>query len=336
MPQATDEAAPGGAGPAVAGPGQGGGAHASPPAPAAARRSRWRGPRARARLVELGFLVPAVVYMLLFFGYPVVQNLLMGFQEYTTRTFITGEAPWVGLDNYRAVVSSAVFPQAVLNTVLFTVGSIAGQFVLGLAIAVFLRRRFPLNGVLRSLLLLPWLIPLIAASAVWRWILDQDNGVLNQVLGALGVSGSPGWLTSTSLALMAVIAVNVWIGIPFNTTILYGGLQSIPEELYEAGALDGATRWRAFRHITWPLLRPVVTVVLVLGVVYTLKVLDVILGLTQGGPANSTQTLATQSYNLSFQQFDFGQGAAVGNLLIVVSLVFAVVYLRANRRAVDE
>jgi multiple sugar transport system permease protein len=275
-----------------------------------------------------------VAYLLLFFGYPVLQNVLMGFQEYTTATFYTGEAPWVGFANYGAVLTSAVFDQALLNTVLFTVGSIAGQFVIGLAIAVFFQRRFPLSGVLRSLLLLPWLIPLIVSGAVWRWILDQDNGALNRFLGGLGLVGeNPGWLTSTSLALIAVIGVNIWIGIPFNTTILYGGLQDIPEELYEAAALDGATGWRAFRHVTWPLLRPVVNVVLVLGVVYTIKVLDIILGLTGGGPANATQTIATQSYHLSFQEFEFGQGAALGNVLIVISLVFALLYLRANRRA---
>jgi multiple sugar transport system permease protein len=296
-----------------------------------------RGHRVRARLVELAFLVPAAAYMLLFFGYPVVKNVSMGFESYTTRTFYTGEAPWVGLHNYAEVFRSSVFSQAVLNTALFTGGSIAGQFVLGLGIALFFKRRFPLSGVLRSLLLLPWLIPLLASSTVWRWILDQDNGAFNRLLSGLHlVSSHPGWLTDTRLALVAVIGVNIWIGIPFNTTILYGGLQDIPDELYEAAAIDGATRWRAFRYVTWPLLRPVVTVVLVLGVVYTLKVLDIILGLTKGGPANATQTIATQSYNLSFVQFDFGQGAALGNILIVISLVFAILYLRANRRAVDE
>ncbi|SHN42618.1 carbohydrate ABC transporter permease [Cryptosporangium aurantiacum] len=283
--------------------------------------------RRRHRALEILFLVPAVAYLVLFFGYPVVKNVVMGFQKYTTSTFYTGEAPWVGLANYSAVIGSAVFDKAVLNTALFTAGSIAGQFVLGLAIAVYFRRRFPLSGLLRSLLLLPWLIPLIVASAVWRWILDQDNGVLNRVLPT-----DPGWLTSTSLALIACIIVNIWIGIPFNATILYGGLQDIPTDLYEAAALDGATGWRAFRYVTWPLLRPVVNVVLVLGLVYTIKVLDLILGLTRGGPANATQTLATQSYHLSFVEFDFGQGAALGNILIAVSLVFAFLYLRAARR----
>jgi multiple sugar transport system permease protein len=289
------------------------------------------------RLLELAFLVPAVSYLVLFFGYPVVKNVLMGFQEYTTRTFYTGEAPWVGLANYATVVQSAVFSKAAVNTLVFTMGSIAGQFALGLAIAMYFRRRFPLGTVLRSLLLLPWLIPLIVSSTIWRWILDMDNGALNRILVGLHlVDDPPGWLTSTSLALIACIMVNIWIGIPFNTAILYGGLQDIPEDLYEAASLDGATGWRAFRYVTWPLLRPVVTVVLVLGVVYTVKVLDIILGLTGGGPANATQTIATQAYRLSFVEFEFGQGAALGNILIVISLAFALLYLRANRRAVDE
>lgn len=302
------------------------------PAPGRGRRA----PRPR-RTVELLFLAPAAAYLLLFFGYPIVKNIVMGFQHYTNATFFTGVAPWVGMDNYSAVIHSAVFGKAAVNTLLFTVGSIAGQFTIGLAIALYFQRRFPLSGVLRSLLLLPWLIPLIVSSTVWRWLLDEDNGAVNHVLRTLHlVSDNPSWLTSTSLALVAVIIVNIWIGIPFYTTILYGGLQDIPEELYEAAALDGATDWKAFQHITWPLLRPAVNVVLVLGVVYTLKMIDIILGLTRGGPANATQTIATQSYHLSFVEFDFGQGAAMGNILIVISLVFAMFYLRAGRRAVDQ
>lgn len=297
------------------------------------RRNRHR----KERLFQWLFLVPAVIYMALFFGYPVVKNVVMSFQDYTTATFFTGEAPWVGVQNYVTVLSSSLFSTSLLNTALFTIGSILGQFVIGLALAIFFQRKFPLNGILRSLLLLPWLLPLIVSSAVWRWILDKDSGALNRFLGDLNIidTGVP-WLTSTSLALIAVVGVNIWIGIPFNLTILYGGLQEIPDELYEAGSLDGATGWKAFRHITWPMLKPVVSVVLVLGVVYTLKVLDIILGLTNGGPANSTQTIATQSYALSFQEFKFGEGAALGNVLVIISLVFAVLYLRASRRAVDE
>lgn len=297
---------------------------------------RWRG-RSKERFIQWMFLAPAIIYLVLFFGYPVVKNVTMGFQDYTIKTFFTGEAPWVGLANYVSVVSSSLFSTSIINTALFTVGSIAGQFVIGLALAIFFRRKFPLNNVLRSLLLLPWLLPLIASSAVWKWILDQDSGVLNQSLLFLHVINAPiPWLTNPNVALLAVVIVNIWLGIPFNVTILYGGLQDIPEELYEAAALDGATGWKAFRYITWPSLRPIVTVVLVLGVVYTLKVLDIILGLTDGGPANSTQTLATLSYHESFVQFTFGVGAATSNILIAISLIFTFIYLRVNRRAVDE
>lgn len=304
----------------------------SPTVRASARSRRWKN-----RCITALFLGPALMYLVLFFGYPVIQNLVMGFQHYTITTFFTGEAPWAGLTNYVELLGSPLFRTALSNTVIFTVGSIMGQFVLGLGIALFFRRRFPLSGALRSLILLPWLIPLIVASAVWKWLLDTDAGALNRVLVGSGLvdSGIP-WLTSTDLALFTVIIVNIWIGIPFNAVILHGGLQGIPQELYEAGAIDGTSRWQAFRHITWPMLRPVVSVVLILGVVYTLKVLDIILGLTEGGPANATQTLATQAYQLSFTTFDFGQGAAVSNILIVISLVFAIVYLRINRRSVDE
>jgi multiple sugar transport system permease protein len=166
--------------------------------------------------------------------------------------------------------------------------------------------------------------PLIVGSATWRAILEQDSGIFNVTLENLGIINTPiPWLTSPDVALVAVILVNIWLGIPFNLTLLYSGLQDIPDELYEAGALDGATGWKAFWNITWPNLRAVVSVVLMLGVIYTLKALDVILGLTQGGPANATQTITLMSYQHSFVEFKFGQGAALSNILILISLVFA-------------
>lgn len=302
-------------------------------APARRRSSSLR----REHWLQLGFAVPAALYLLLFFGYPIVQNAIMGFQEYTTATFYTGEAPWVGWANYERIVTSPQFGRVLLNTGLFTAVSIGAQFVLGMALALFFRRRFPLSGVIRALLLLPWLIPLIVSASVWRWMLDKDSGVVNEILTLItGTDVAIGWLTDVNIALPTIILVNIWLGIPFNLTILYSGLQDVPEELYEAASLDGATGWRAFWHITLPLLRPVTAVVLILGVVYTLKALDVILGLTGGGPAGATQTLSTESYRLSFGQFDFGGGAAVANILILISLVFAGLYLLANRKAVDE
>ncbi|MDN6303174.1 MAG: sugar ABC transporter permease, partial [Brachybacterium sp.] len=283
------------------------------------------------------FIAPAALYLALFFGYPIVKNFTMSFQEYTSATFFSGVAPFVGLANYRAVLADPVFAKALANTGIFTIVSIAGQFVIGMALALFFRKSFPLSGVLRSMLLLPWLLPMIVSAAVWRWILEQDSGILNVFLSAVGVISSPiPWLTSSDTALIAVVMVNIWLGIPFNVVLLYSGLQAIPEQLYEAGEIDGATGWAAFRHITLPLLRPVVSVVLLLGVIYTIKVLDLILGLTGGGPANATQTIATRSYEMSFVEFDFGHGAALGNVLIVIALLFSVIYLRANARAAKK
>jgi multiple sugar transport system permease protein len=294
--------------------------------------SRHNSGRARARWAAFAFVVPAWLYVAGFYLYPLAGSIRMGFQNYTVSSFYTGVAPYVGWDNYTAVFHDGHFGRTVLNTVLFTAGSLVFQFSVGLALAVFFNRRFPLGGPLRSLLLVPWLLPLVVSGTAWRWILDTDSGVLNHVLLQLHLTGHPiPWLASTHDSLIAVTLVNIWVGIPFNMVILYGGLQSIPGELYEAAALDGANAWRRFRHITLPMLRPVTAVVLTLGLIYTVKVFDVIMILTQGGPAGSSQTLTTYAYNLSFQQLTFGRGAAVGNLLILVAVVFAAVYLRSTR-----
>jgi multiple sugar transport system permease protein len=142
------------------------------------------------------------------------------------------------------------------------------------------------------------------------------------------------WLTSPHWALVSVIVANIWIGIPFNLVILYSGLQNIPAELYEAAALDGANSWQQFRRITFPLLRPVSAITLLLGLIYTLKVFDLIWIMTKGGPGDSSTTLATWSYRLGFGNLlpEFGPGAAVGNILILIALVFGLFYIRVQRR----
>jgi multiple sugar transport system permease protein len=168
-------------------------------------------------------------------------------------------------------------------------------------------------------------------GTVFRWMLDTSNGVVNHLLVGLGLTPVP-WLNSVNTAMVGVLLCNIWVGIPFNMVILHGGLKSIPGSLYEAAALDGAGPWRRFRYITVPMLRPVITVVLTLGLVYTLRVFDVIWVLTKGGPANSTQTVTTYGYQLSFGGLsEFGLGAAAGNVLIAVAVVFGFLYLRSAR-----
>ena len=311
------------------------GAGGDPQAPPGAGPGRSTASAARRRRWGLWwFVAPAALFLTAFFAVPVVNNITMSFREYTTATFYTGEAPFVGLDNYVTVVTSGIFARLTVNTLTFTVVSLAATFVIGLLLALFFNTHFRLNAVLRSLILLPWLLPLIISAAVWRRMMDTGSGVLNQITGAVGLGEVP-WLTDPRIALYSVILVNVWVGIPFVMVILYGGLQEIPRDLYEAASLDGATGVRSFALITWPLLRPVVIIVLMLGFIYTIRVLDIVLALTGGGPADATQTYATQAYQLSFTNFEFGTGAALSNILIVVTLLVSVFQLRANRRAND-
>ncbi|HTA01643.1 MAG TPA: sugar ABC transporter permease [Streptosporangiaceae bacterium] len=302
-------------------------------APAAA--AAGAAPRRRRRLTAwraAGFMIPVWAYVLCFYVYPLVSNVKMGFQNYTVSSFYTGSAPFVGFANYTAVFRNPEFVAVVVNTVLFTIGSLAFQFSIGLALAMFFRRVFPLNGVLRSLLLVPWLLPLVVSGTVWRWMMYYDSGVINQTLLHLHLISQPiPWLVSTNMSLVSVIVVNIWVGIPFNMVILYGGLQALPEQVFDAAAIDGASGWQRFTRVTLPMLRPVILVVLTLGLIYTVKAFDVIMLVTQGGPAYSSQTLTTYAYDLSFNQLLFGQGAAVGNVLILVAVVFAGIYLRAVR-----
>jgi multiple sugar transport system permease protein len=300
--------------------------------PAGRDRRRFR----REKAAQWLFLAPALLYMVAFFGFPIVKNVVMSFQDYSISSLYTGAAPFAGLLNYRMIFTSGLFGTLALNTAVFTVVSLVGQFTIGLALALFFSRRFPLNSVIRALLLLPWLLPMVASATVWRWMLGQDDGVINKILETLHLGPAAGvpWLSNTTAALISVTLVNIWVGIPFNMVILYSGLREIPREVHEAASIDGAGPVNRFRYITWPMLRPVVTIVVVLGFIYTLKVIDIILVVTGGGPAYASQTLAVESYQLSFKTFLFGQGAAMGNVLILISLIFAVVYLRANRRAI--
>ena len=278
-------------------------------------------------------MLPAAIFVLVFYVYPIINNVVMSFQRYTPKSFVTGEAPFIGFGNFERLFGNPDFRVAILNTVVFTVGSLFFQFTIGLAIALFFNQKFPLNGFLRSLFLLPWLAPILVSGAVWVRLFDMDYGVINYVLRSLHLIDEPlAWLTNPRLAPFSTLIANIWIGIPFNAVILYGGLQDIPPTLYEAATIDGANSRQRFRFISWPLLRPVSAVVLLLGLIYTLKVFDVIMSITRGGPANVSQTLNTWAYNLSFVSLDFGLGAAAGDILMVVVLVFGLIYLRYSSK----
>jgi multiple sugar transport system permease protein len=301
------------------------------PAPGRVRPRAWP-----VQWAAWGFLAPAVVYLLVCYAYPLYENLDLSFRDYTVFAFVHGGAPFAGVANYTSVIGDPAFYPALIHTLVFTALSLVFQFAIGLALAVFFTRYFPLSGLLRALFLVPWLLPLIVSASTWTWMLDSNYGIVNAALHAIGI-GPVDWLTSPNWSLPSVIIANIWIGVPFNLVLLYSGLRSIPQDLYEAASLDGAGPWQRFRRITWPLLRPVSAITLLLGLVYTLKVFDVIWIMTRGGPANSSATFATWSYQLGFGNLlpQFGLGAAVSNLLVVMALIAGLVYIRARRRLME-
>jgi multiple sugar transport system permease protein len=299
-------------------------------APAPARRARLRH---STQWAAWGFLAPVAVYLAVFYAYPLYRNIDLSIRSYTVASFVTGDAPYAGFANYSDIIHSSTFAPALINTAVFVFASIAFQFAIGLALAVFFFRKFPLSGSLRALFLIPWLLPLLVSASTWSWMLNSDSGIVNALLSAVGV-GPVDWLTSPSWSLASVLIANIWIGIPFNLVIMYSGLQSISTDVFEAAAIDGASGWQRFWRITFPLLRPVSAITLLLGFIYTLKVFDIIWIMTRGGPATSSTTLAIWSYQLGFGSLlpDFSSAAAVGNVLIIIAVIFALIYIRVRSR----
>jgi len=280
------------------------------------------------------FVLPAALFIVAFLAYPLIDNILVSFHDVNINTFINGNAPFNGLANYRQVVQTADFQAAVSNIAIFAVCSLTFQFLIGMLLALFFNRSFPLSGTIRALILLPWLLPLVVTATAFKWLFTDPNGLMNYVfVDVLHVLPHHlAWLADSQLALPVAIVANIWIGIPFNMIILHSGLQGIPEEIYEASAIDGANRWVQFSRITLPLLRPVVSILFMLGLIYSIKIFDVVYVLTGGGPGNATEMLSILSYQLSFHDFQFGQGAAVGTIMVLVALIFAVIYLAILRR----
>lgn len=296
------------------------------------RRARTRRPRP-GLLAGIGFIAPLLAYMVLFYAYPLYENVSMSLHRFTRATYVTGEAPYAGGDIYREVVSSAQFWPTVVQTAIFVVVSLSFQYFIGLGLAVFFQRHFPLSVVMRGLFLVPWLLPIIVSATTWQWMMDADAGIINRFIGLVGMD--PVWWLNSDNSLWAVIIANIWLGIPFNLVILYSGLQGISTELYEAAGIDGAGSWRQFWHITLPLLKPVTAVTLLLGFVYTLKVVDIIWIMTTG--TGKSQTLATWAYAMAFGKgssavIKYSEASVIGSVLLLVALVMGFVYLFIQRR----
>jgi multiple sugar transport system permease protein len=236
----------------------------------------------------------------------------------------------VAFDNYINLFrQDNILTTALWNTLFFTVICIIFQFIVGFGLAIFFNKNFKFSKPVRGLLLMPWMIPMTITGLIFKFMFSTDVGIINYILNNLGIiNHNIDWLTNTATAMPAVIFANFWIGIPFNMILIATGLTTIPKELYESAAIDGANKFQIFRKITLPLLKPTMESVLILGFIYTFKVYDLVYVMTSGGPVNSTQLLSTYSYKLSFVMFKYSEGAAVANILFVILFIVSMIYLR--------
>jgi multiple sugar transport system permease protein len=299
----------------------------------AAVPARMRGRRLR-RLARWAFLLPALAYIIFAFAIPVVYNLVLSFEQTSPATVSRLTAPFAGWSNYTATLRDPTADSAIVRTFSFTVLSLLFQFLIGFSLALLFNLRFPLRRFARSLILVPWLLPLLVTGIIFKFLFQLEAGAVNQILLGLHLVHQPiGFMLSPGWAFVTVLITNIWIGVPFFTVLLYSALQDIPAELTEAARIDGAGPWQRLTRITLPIIRPVIEVVFVLGFVFTVKVFDVVIGLTNGGPANSTQLIATWAYNLSFQDFNYGAGAALNTVLLLIALMAAPLYIWLNRES---
>lgn len=270
-------------------------------------------------------LAPALAVYLLFAVYPMFDVVVMSFSKWNG---LTPDAPFVGLSNYRFVLTSdPVFWGAFSNTLWWTALSLIIPNLVSFGLALALNQALPGRASLRVIFYIPVIIASIAVATIWKWMYDPFFGLFNSVLTSWGFQAWD-WLGDKKIALWSVFAAHVWQSVGFAMVLFLAGLQSVSTTLVEAARIDGAGRWAVFRHVTLPALKPTITVVLVLSLINSLKAFDIVYGMTGGGPAQSTQMLAMWAYSQAMQLGDFGRGAAISVILLLMTLVIVIPYLR--------
>lgn len=273
------------------------------------------------------FVIPALIYLFAVVGYPLVYNIVLSFRNLDVMNFAKGTSEFVGFNNYIELFGNETFRLVIKNTVVYTLSCLAVQFTIGFLLAIFFSRKFKLAAPVRGIMLIPWMMPMAVTAMLGKNIFSL-GGFLNDFMMKAGVIQTPvEWLTSTSMALISVIIVNCWVGIPFNMLLLTSGLCNIPQDIYESSAIDGANVWQRFFLITLPLMKNSMLAVLMLGFIYTFKAFDLMYIMTAGGPLNATDVLGTYAYLLSFDQYQFSKGAAAAVILLLCLLCVGVLYL---------
>lgn len=281
---------------------------------------------------EVALVMLALAYLFVFAALPILYTVVMSFQKIDMFTLGTLVRPFVGLSNYHRVLAMPVAWRVAENTAIFVFLSVILQLVIGLALAIYFRQDFPGASTLRGLFLAGWVMPALVVGAIWRWMLAGDFGVVNYLLGALGlIKGDIFWISDPHLALYALIVANVWLGVPFNMLLLSVGLASIPEDVYEAAALDGAGAVQRLIFVTLPMMRATLGAVLSLSIIFTMQQYDLVAALTQGGPSNASNVAQYWSWQLSFETYDIAGGSAVAVLMILFVILVALLYVRSTR-----
>lgn len=277
-------------------------------------------------------LAPALAFVALFIFYPLALSFYNSFR-YQVLYDPAGER-FVGLANYVKLATDPAFWVVMWQTTIWVAASLVFQFVLGLILALLLNEQFFGRGLYRALILAPWAISGVIIAIMWKWMYNPQVGVFNEILNRLGlISQHVAFLADPKTAMASVIFANVWRGTPFFAVMLLAALQAVPRSLYEAAALDGANAWRRFIHVTLPAIKPMIVAALVLRTIWIFNEVDLIFVMTDGGPVQVTEILATLIYKTASRQLDFGLGSALATVMFVVLMAITVLYFRSFRRA---
>lgn len=277
-----------------------------------------------------GMLIPSLALISAIIIYPLVMGVSLSLHKVVLNRPDLGR-PFVGLENYARMFSDPVMGTALWNTIVYVVAGVVLQFLFGLAAAALLNRERKRIWIARTIVMLPWFLPPIAAAYMFAFMIDPRYGIITRLLATIGIDiGGQGMLADPTLALWGAIIVELWRSYPFFALFLLAGLQGIPGDLKEASSLDGANGWQHFRYVIWPLLRPVVFISTILEGIRLAASPVMLLLLTNGGPGNSTQVLSLYAFQQAYQRFDFGYASAISVGLLAMIIGFAVVYIRAN------
>lgn len=267
------------------------------------------------------FLLPVGIPLILFWIIPNVISLGISFTDWD---FMTTDFNFVGLDNYFNLFTQDAFIQALLNTLYFGIGTVIPTIALGLGFALFFRKKFKGSAIYQLLIFSPWVTPTVAVSIVWSLLYEPKFGVINEVLGFLGIPGLD-WLQSSHTAMLAVIIVTVWKLVGWTMIFYIGALEKVPDSLYEATSIDGANSWQKFRYVTLPMVSPTTFFLVVVNTISAVQAYDQIKILTQGGPSGSTRTLLYLFFQQGFEQFDMGSATAIAFIILIITILLSII-----------